>query len=76
MLRRYPTVIKLTTNDLALYEDFKRSQDTSSSTNLNNTITNRLPPSSALDPRSRQRTREERIGLANTGTAGNTGSRQ
>jgi len=75
MLRRYPTAIKLTTNDLALYDDFKRSQDTSS-TNPNNTTTNRLPPSSAIDPRSRQRTREERIGLGNTGTAGYTGSRQ
>ncbi|KAI5798934.1 hypothetical protein EDC01DRAFT_778525 [Geopyxis carbonaria] len=27
MLRRQPTAIKLTTNDIALYEDFKKKRD-------------------------------------------------
>jgi len=79
MLRRKPTAIKLTTNDLAVYDDFKRAKDAASDTReppVDPHDRVRLPAASGIDPRSRQKTREERIGVAGGASAsGAAGSR-
>lgn len=66
MLRRQPTAIKVTTNDLALYEDFRRQQEAGAAgeaASKNPLDQQRGPAPGTIDPRTRQRAREERIGL-------------
>jgi len=59
MLRRQPTQIKLTSNDLAAYEDFKKAQNKKQQEQQ----AQQASGNGIIDPRTRQRTREERIGL-------------
>lgn len=66
MLRRKPTPIKLTADDIALYDEFKRAQENKSG---NGAYPNphdgaKTPVNTALDPRVRQRVREDRMGVA------------
>jgi hypothetical protein len=67
MLRRHPTAIKLTTNDLAVYENSKHAQKQHHQENEKGTNPHDQPQMPAtgagLDPKARQRAREERIGL-------------
>jgi hypothetical protein len=81
MLRRQPTAIKLTSNDLAAYEDWKRSQEQaallaaqqksrSSSASASAIHQGALNP---LDARMRQRGRDERIGIS-SGSGGMIGA--
>ncbi|KAH0609071.1 uncharacterized protein H6S33_001299 [Morchella sextelata] len=62
MLRRKPTPIKLTTDDLILYDEFKKAQDTKSeASNSFQESLQKVPV--AVDQRVRQKTREERMGV-------------
>lgn len=60
MLRRKPTAIKLTTNDLATYDDAKRARDEKA---RNAEKKAELERGGAIDFRLRARLREERLGL-------------
>lgn len=66
MLRRKPTGIKLTTDDIALYEEFKRTRETAGKSNNGNADphdTQKTSVDTTPDPKMRQKTREERIGV-------------
>lgn len=66
MLRRKPTGIKLTTDDIALYEEFKRTRETAGKSGNGNTDpqdTQKVSVDTTPDPKMRQKTREERIGV-------------
>lgn len=66
MLRRKPTGIKLTTDDIALYEEFKRTRETAGKSSNGNTDPHDTQKASAdmtPDPKVRQKTRDERMGV-------------
>lgn len=64
MLRRKPTAIKLTADDVALYEEFKKAKDAAGkSGNNNNPHDAKAPTNTTLDTKMRQKTREERMGV-------------
>lgn len=66
MLRRKPTGIKLTTDDIALYEEFKRTRETTSKSNNGNVDLHDTQKGSVdmtPDPKMRQKTRDERMGV-------------
>lgn len=66
MLRRKPTGIKLTTDDIALYEEFKRTREPMGKSNNGNVDphdTQKASVDTTPDPKMRQKTRDERMGV-------------
>lgn len=63
MLRRKPTGIKLTTDDIALYEEFKRTRETAGKSGNGNNDALKVSVDTTPDPKMRQKTREERMGV-------------
>lgn len=66
MLRRKPTSIKLTTDDIALYEEFKRTRETTGKSNNGNVDphdTRKASVDTTPDPKMRQKSRDERMGV-------------
>lgn len=69
MLRRPPTAITLTSADIAQYEEAKKARDAAaaggqaSRANENPADRAKMPPVMGIDARTRQKLREERMGL-------------
>lgn len=70
MLRRQPTSIKLTTQDLAAYDDAKRARDVEKAKGEEREALAAAAGSATgmLDSRLRARRREERLGLGGEST--------
>lgn len=66
MLRRKPTPIKLTTDDMAIYDDFRKAQDAKKARDAAAGAGGpggKVSAGSSLDPKVRQKAREDRMGV-------------
>jgi len=66
MLRRKPTPIKLTTEDMAIYDDFRKAQDAKKAREGAagaGGVGAKVLAGSSLDPKVRQKAREDRMGV-------------